>query len=891
MKKGEWNIVCPENAKSFLVRFGAFEHPHFFSKEEVFSLAFLSYEDEDVLKLAQLRNLSFNHSKQVMKSASLLKDWDEEKAPTTSLEKLWHHRRVAIEAGLLRKADPLSVHAFRCRPVALFGCSRSDRTLLEALGKLNVNPTWMGLDEFLDGKETTIVHSYPEAWVEILFGLSWLCGEIERLHRKGPFLLSDVQIVCPRGYLNSLQGIATMFRLPLSFPIDSMNNLPEVKDLMGEFQKAGLEGIEGKIDSLFHDSARKKLIRAYRTLSTLSSLRPALQSEYLTSSLEDPYAFSPAYESIHVATDLKSAKPSSACLVLGFSDALVPSKKDNGLIGDRHKGEFSYLSTAVEENEVAEEEVKTALSLSSSLRVSCAENDGFLEYPPVAFHKREWLSYQRGEEDYVSRASEKGGAREDLAFYHAVFHDRYDAIRLEDPMAMAIAKTSPPSARAYASYDNDFDDDEETQDYFRRMFEGTIKLSHSSIDAYQANPFNYYCSKVLKLSTSTNFKAIAGSLIHLHAEQRGSFDFDRSVEKLLEGLPDPIEGMHREQLLYFLKNADRNFVEFDLPTFEAVERFCGLSQVRPSSGKEEFQASLPMPLDSVLTVYYDQVYQREGGYLLVDYKTAKKADYYVGILEALLGRKLQLPLYSFAFDEVRKRFPEIEGEGKLFGSFICCLPYAVEGILSPHRLFAGFQYAKGEGEKGELCSSKEAREVFGKGNPPILALNSLTPPSSSEEKEKGDDLSKAFALQDAATASLSFGEKIDALFPGGSPSTEGLPPPERILSSALTTYLFVVQSLRRGRIRTGKGVRWFPVYPAYLYHRGKLSSIGFGDYEDVAFPRPYQKHLLSLDEKPKARASYDDFDSLSQEAMKAGDCEGQEEGEEEEGESGDGDFE
>lgn len=167
------------------------------------------------------------------------------------------------------------------------------------------------------------------------------------------------------------------------------------------------------------------------------------------------------------------------------------------MIADAYKRRFTYEQLSTEENKSKELIIKDNLSLSQNVRMSRAANDCFKEYPKVFFLKgSDWISeIDNSINEYDSYGSVIGEGRKDLSFYHSILHNRYDSVRYEDDMAEAISKNAKKSANVYCSYDNDFDSDEETQEYFRNYFEenSKIELSHTSLDCYMNNPFSYYC--------------------------------------------------------------------------------------------------------------------------------------------------------------------------------------------------------------------------------------------------------------------------------------------------------------------------------------------------------------------------------------------------------------
>lgn len=857
------NVVCPDHLQLLLIQSGRFPHAHYFTKKEVLKASFPFYEDQDILSFAQKEGKTFASSKKAFDNFSLFKE-DLKEYLTYTVKVLANQRKKALEYRLLHEPDYLLSYSLKKRPCLILGYHEEDRDLVEALNHLGMDFNACHtsiLDFFNIHNAKNVVYRFNESWIEVMFGLSWLARKIEEHSKKGHLDFYEFQIVCPASYNNILSSSSSLFNIPLSLPIDAIKNIPEASDIIETFQSKSLSQLSSEIGSLKNNEVRSRITKALQTLTQVTGLNEELKQEYLTQALENPYTFDKGLKGITVHNALADASPTTVLLVLGFSDSLVPSKKDNGAIADAVKGQVTYEPSTVFQNRSTEQSVKEVLNLSSNVRISKSDNDNFDAYPDVFFLKNGWLEEKEWDDDktYESYGMEEDGVRKDLALYQAVFHSRYDKIRLRDPLAYSIDKNAKKSASLFHSYQNDFDDDKKTQDYFRNYYaDKPIYLSHSSLDTYQNNPFNFFCSNILKLRSPTNFITLAGQLIHSHAELRKDFNLDKKLTSLSEDLPEELDGMNRNQVLYFLKNADLVFQEFILPGLEETERKIALTQVRPKEN-EEYKLRSPLPLNSIATAYFDQVYSRNDGYVLVDYKTGSKSDYYVGLLEAMFGRKLQLPFYSILFAMEKGTLPGIDSSKDLLGSFICNVPYSK--AAKKKGVFVGFQFAKEDlyvKEKGERTSCVKRLDQVNK------------------EDSKGDVTSMYLMvedvklMQDKMTENLSFGKEADATYPSGSPKTMNLSLAERIVSMALTSYYHCVSCLRNGRLKTEEGIRWFPVYPASIFSKGKNNKIGFDDFGDISFVEDFQVHqLINVKKEDLENLTYNDFDNLqiSKEAL------------------------
>lgn len=888
------NIICPDYLKFFFLENQTFKHAHFFSKKIVLDSVFPSYEDEDVLEYAHTKNITYAIANKFFSNVRLLKDKPSNVSTTNTIEKLYATRKEIDDLHLLHYPDSISKYALTSRPILIIGYTLHDTDLTAALNSLGIDcqSCLHDISEYLEnGKksyEGKIVR-YAESWIEALFGFSWLCERISKeISTSNDIDYSKFTIACPKDYFNLVQNTADLFNIPVSIPIDTAKNLPEAYDLLKDVSNgADLESIISKVDQFKSQSLKNLCVKALSVIYTLQEekgilLNTSLFAEYLSSKLNKQFDYNRWSEGIKVTNDLTGIQPVEHLLVLGFSDALISSGKDNGLIQDNYKNDFTYETLTTEKNKSKEKSIRDYLTVCDDVCLTKAKSDNFREYPPAFFVKRcGWLEeVEENSKEYNSYGAisefenenkEKLHSRADLDFYSSIFHDRYDKIRVQNNFAKAIESyENGRYAIAYDCYDNDFDSDMETQEFFREMFSGTIYLSHSSLDQYQSNPFSYFCSRVLKLSSSDHFVNILGKLVHAHAEERDTFNLEKTIDNLLNDsknpMPEELEGMNRNQQIYFLRNADKVFEQEVLPTLKDVEDYLGLKQVKPLKG-DEFRGSIQMPNDSVFTCYFDQVYTRnDKDYVIVDYKTSKNPKNYVNREHSLVGRVLQLPLYNVFFNEVMKQNMQLEMP--LAGSYICAIPYSEPYKMMEKNKFVGYTLSF-----ESLYSHDDAKEKFDLGKSKLINdLATVKEFKSGSDKEKTReyiDLEKIAAIQNQITRGKSFGPSIDSLYPNKNPDTNNLnvyQVNERIKASALNAYFNCINYLRNGRLPVDDShkqkIRWFPVYPIAIYKNGVVKTCD-DDYPDISFTQKYQRHLISITGfDPSNTKMHDDFDDM-----------------------------
>lgn len=73
--------------------------------------------------------------------------------------------------------------------------------------------------------------------------------------------------------------------------------------------------------------------------------------------------------------------------------------------------------------------------------------------------------------------------------------------------------------------------------------------------------------------------------------------------------------------------------------------------------------------------------------------------------------------------------------------------------------------------------------------------------------------------------------------------------------------------MREGRLTDKDNpnrIKWFPVYPTYVYYNGSNKAMAEDDYPDISFTRPYQKHEIVIADFDDSNLSsvHGDYDGM-----------------------------
>lgn len=850
------NIICPYSFKKTLIQSGLFPCAHYYSKEELFDIAFNVYDDSDLLSFAMAKGVSYLTSKKQFETFRLFKETHFEKSGSPSYEQLYQNYLFAKENHFLHEPDYLNQIKIQSRKNLILGYYPCESDLVSALTHLGVKEgKGNGEFEFADvcsllgkNRPSFSIQTYNEAWVEVMHGLSWIAQKLEEANKgeKQPDFM-NFAILCPSSYNSILFATASLFNLPLNISLDTLDHLEQTKKFLSDLEK-----VHFKMDAFVaqygknYPGYQKIIVKLQEIVHTVSiPLREDLMLEFVKANLKGGLSL-PKGSAINVYNSFSTCPLCNEILVLGFSDALISPDRDNGAIDDALKPQVSYLQTSVDKNLSKEKFTIDFFSLCGHLNLSKASVDAMVEYKPVFFQKEvaQFVEVHPAKE-YYSFASQTN-KRNDLTLYHAVFHNRYMTLKLMDEMAYVVARDFPILAAIYGSYDNDFDQDIETQAYFKKYFDKPISLSQSSLNTYQMNPFTYFVQNVLHINAPTSLVALKGTLLHSFMETRSSFNLKKELEKIFAENDFPIENMNRAQVGFFLEEAVDNCKKYVLPVMEDFEKQAHLTLLKPKGGKEEFSFQYALEsLNAVIKGSYDAVfahYDKEGvfqGYLVGDYKTGRDNSTYVDLFYGLLGRKLQLPLYCYVFenDEGLQQVLE-EKKARLLGSYILSLNYQ-KVLKSPVGLGLGFEF-NADLETNLYLPSKEQE-----GN--IAYLSRI-------EKVKSN---KAPFLTQIIKEQDGMGDGVLRKSPTLA---------DRLVNVASLSVKQFVEFLRNGRLRTKEnGICWFPVYQTIIYNPYNslhpFDGSSLDDYQDISFSRGYQIHFIHVDEKNPS-SNWNDYDSL-----------------------------
>lgn len=866
------NVICPAWAKSFLLETQAYPKAHWFSLEDVVRALVADWNDEGILGYAQANRIGFSQAKSLFSSFAYLKPQAPKDLDFGPIKTAYRQREKAMAQGFLKSPDSLGEWGLRMRPIVIVGYPNGYGPLVRLLGDHGFKKgTGKGQYSFVltpsFDRGTTLV--YPQAWEEVFMGFDALRQAIAKaLTENQAPNGSDFAIVCPEDYDGLVSQMGELFQIPVSIPFSQGIDLPPVAKMIADF-KAG----DSRCETFLNGEGKTPLFQSlssavYEALSLLAAhpeLDADLKAEYLKNQVSRPVRVVSRIGEVPVYHDLASLGACRFALVLGFSDALMASFKDDGAIPDKYKARCSYLPTAVEENQASLISLQGIAGQAKEIRFSRSEVAFFSNYrPSLAIGAIPGFKETRPTQLSITSFAQ-GGSHPELTFYSALRWERWDRLQTPDPMLSQIAQIAPKSLDAYASYDNQFDSDPVTQDYFRKRL-GTadddhpLVWSHSSLDTYLANPFSFFVERFLGIHAPTTLSSLRGTLVHAYLEEGEAFDFEKKAKEFMDAADGDLDGICPQETLYFLKKAYENAKAFVYPRiYGDLKTNVDMSLVKPQgvsgtfnkpgSETDEFGFGFEILPGVQAKGSYDAIFKvGEDEGLIVDFKTGSNLNVYFSPFNALNGRTLQLPLYLLFFKGAKQGREELKGIQKILGAFVCqAIDWKWKDIEKD--LMIGFQVdgrALGTESNNLLTRKDDISQYRGQ----------------SKSQWKGvlgqfvRFYQEVFAHNDISA--------LDGLY-DQEPYLNADSMSDLLLKIAKLAILNSTWFVRNGRLSDGKGnVIWFPVFPAMIKgFNSRWTGVGIDTFDDISFARPEQSHNINLFAKPSAyRMDHFDFDPV-----------------------------
>ena len=313
------------------------------------------------------------------------------------------------------------------------------------------------------------------------------------------------------------------------------------------------------------------------------------------------------YDGIKVSTSLDSASFKKHLYILGLNDNLISSSKDNDLIADKYKENLSYLETSYIKDQNKIKNLETLVKLSSNVNLSFSLSDPLNNYsisnllPNNIKHEHDSNSNLIISEipnqnfeliGSTYNLNNSASIDKNLAFYAGIHNERANKINENDAFFKYIISQHNYNLTNYiSSYTNQFKAKDNT--IFKNMFaynkDGkNFSISHSSLDCYLNDPFDFYCKYVLKLPSKSTPQTLIGTIAHTLIEKRNkSIDFEEEFNSALNKLSDKsLEGYSIPEIKYFAKKAYLNAKNYIIPGIVDFETTTNFKQLFINDGEE-----------------------------------------------------------------------------------------------------------------------------------------------------------------------------------------------------------------------------------------------------------------------------------------------------------------
>lgn len=850
----KYNLLCPFYLKKRLLKSGTPLNFKFLSESDVISALLLVFEDDNALALARDEKITYKEAKKRLKMLSLLKNGSNK---YTSLQNEY------IQRGYLRKSEEYKRNILTKFPLLVCGYDKDD-SLLELLKDNNIEYKLVDLEYFKDyidvfSRTKYTIKSYDESYVEVISAFNI----ISKLLKDGANI-EDFLILAPTSYNDIISSFSSFYSLNVEEKVTELKNLSflqeELTKYLDTLDSSNLLKQYTESKSPYEQDCLKALIKAISEVSELHLKNKKLIKEYILSKLA---ISSPELEDkteLKIVNSLSDAEARKYLFILGFSDALISSHKDNDEIADRYKDDLTYQSKAVIKNRRDIITLEQLFSLSTNIYLSYSMTDSFTEYHNCYFEDERYeiihIRDEENEELLNNYSNNVDGVSDLLLLYTSFAHQNYQKLLIDNKIYSYLINQKEYKEKI-ESYDNKFKVKDEN--YFKEYFKDKeIIVSASNLDLYQGNPFQYYVEQILKVrDDNENINNILGTIIHTYIERKGqNFSLSEEIKKTISRAYGDTEGIGEYSLTSIEYFANKMIIYVDNVIFPFLSKLKDNYDLQPLEVPfdDEFVTDFTIKSlndrykDFKLKVKIDSIFATEdrSRALIVDFKTgdiSTKFDY----SKILLGRYTQLPIYALAYKKIQEKYPILENS-KLIGTYLCQVYNKKD--KENKCILNGFDMY--EDALNHIC--KNSSEI----DEEILTLdNNKIKKDVFQYVKKYLDFSKE--EKDYDTSSF-YELKEDNLLS------------KTILKSTYYAIIHFVKSLQYG-YKLKSSTSHFPIYIATKSKNTTLAYDADKKYKDISFTRGEDNHqiyIVSLDDYDVSEFEFDDFQNLNLRKVKDG---------------------
>ena len=420
-------------------------------------------------------------------------------------------------------------------------------------------------------------------------------------------------------YLYTINRLFKYFNIPIN--IDMRENLFGTKLVKEYLENRKLPVLNNRITS--------SLIKVLNSLTELEDdpnyeifLIDKLKHTYL-----NPIKYCDAVNIIDYKSNLLT--DDDYLFILGFNQDSIPKiYKDEDYINDELKDKLSLYNTLYK-NIRSKKVIKNILGNVNNLYISYKEKSNFNDYLPSVMIEEEKLIV----EDYSTSIYNSNIYNKLLLNEYLDNYYKYGEINSNLDTLFNSYNTS------YNTYSNSFTGISNNK--FLNYINNQLKVSYTSINAYNNCAFKYYINYILRVNPFTDtFSIFIGNLFHymFSIMYNEDFDFEYEWNKYLEKRDVSLSE------LFFLKELKIKLLE-DIDIIKKQEIF---STYKERLTEEEINIKLKKDIDVIFTGKIDKIMYKKNindtYFSLIDYKTG---NVNTSINNLYYGLDMQLPIYLY----------------------------------------------------------------------------------------------------------------------------------------------------------------------------------------------------------------------------------------------------
>lgn len=569
-----------------------------FTKESFFELFLGSVDKLDVLNISKHENISYSESAIYAAYMPYIKD-----NPTHEKTKKIKH---------IKDNNPLRINfiaqkTFRKYETYIYGYNpEDDRNLYEVLNHFKLNSI---TKDYSFNLPKIPYYEYSDARIEIGEAFNRIASLIDDGVEE-----KDISIICSETYLVLFNLYAHLFNIKLNYNNPNLfQNIDSVK-----LYTECLEGKEIKDEN--YSNEYSPYIEAINALKEKGYSNDSI-AEFIKKSLKSS-KLDRGNSGIKVYTSINTANPNKYLFVVGFSDEILSSKKDNEYLSDIEKVDDTVLQASYEVTNNKKQFFKILLSETKSAIFSYSDKNSINDSKKID-NLSEYNVIEMGKDILSTK-------RYSLKFDRLIldlFKDDEGKYGLVSSLSQYLDKKIGSD---YDTYEPNYKSDKNiVTDY-------QIKLSNTSSTLYNKCPLAYFFKYYLKVKDDSNSYAFdLGNIAHKGIEENVIID-----DSNLEQFTNDYQFNYKE--LFYLKKMLKSNKEMRKNLSEFIANF------KPDF-IEEHEKKLESKIDDNTTLEgkFDLILASDKEYIVMDFKSSPK-DYKEVLNYFGFDNQLQIYLYLFS---------------------------------------------------------------------------------------------------------------------------------------------------------------------------------------------------------------------------------------------------